>query len=97
MPLRAWAPGGRRTTVWGGTMLGIARDAEDPDALWEFAKHLYLSDELARALYTEGQIITPVTEHWDDPVFDEPDPYFQGQAKGRLYIQAAPDVPRRSA
>ncbi len=96
MPMPAWEPGGRRTSVWGGTMLGIPKTTRDFERAWGFAKHLYLSDELARALYTNNDIITPVMSHWDDPIFDEPDPYFSGQAKGRMYIDQAPDVPRRS-
>jgi arabinosaccharide transport system substrate-binding protein len=95
MPLPAWSPGGRRTSAWGGTMLGISRDAQNIDELWQFAKHLYLSRELSLRLYQEGDIITPVTEFWNDPVFDAPDPYFSGQPRGRLYINLAPDVPPR--
>ncbi len=33
MPLPAWEKGGRRTSVWGGTMLGMPRDAANPDEL----------------------------------------------------------------
>ena len=47
MPVPAWKEGGCRTTVWGGTMLGIARSTKDPEAAWEMAKHLYLSEDLA--------------------------------------------------
>jgi len=97
MPLPAFSEGGRRTSVWGGTMLGISAASEDHDRLWEIAKRLYLSDELARRLFVEGDIITPVKRHWDDPMFDEPDPYFSGQARGRMYIDLMGDVPRRSS
>ncbi|MEO1718123.1 MAG: extracellular solute-binding protein [Planctomycetota bacterium] len=97
MPLPAWEPGGRRTSVWGGSMLGIARAAENHDELWSLATRLYTSDELARELYRAGDIITPVESLWDDPIFDAPDDYFGGQPKGRLYIEQAPDVPRRAA
>jgi len=97
MPLPAWEPGGRRTSVWGGTMLGISRTADDFEGLWSFARHLYFSEELARSLYREGDIISPVVEHWSDPMYDEPDPFFGGQAKGRLFIELAPDVPRRTS
>jgi len=97
IPLPSWTPGGRHTSVWGGSMLGIARATKRFDDAWAFAKHLYFSDELARRLYTTGDIITPIKSHWDDPIFDEPDPYFGGQPKGRLYIDQAPDVPRRVA
>lgn len=95
MPLPAWQPGGRRTSVWGGTMLGISRTAQNQEALWNFAKHLYLSPESARQLYTRGDIVTPIRTLWGDPVFDQPDSYFSGQKKGRMYIELAPQVPLR--
>ena len=96
MPLPAWERGGRRTSVWGGTMLGISRASSHQDAALDVARKLYLSDELARRLYTSGDIITPIRSHWDDPVFDVPDAFFGGQPKGRLYIEQAPDVPVRT-
>lgn len=97
MPLPAWTKGGRRTSVFGGTMLGITRQARDFNESWQFAKHLYLSRDVARTLYRTADAISPVTTFWDDPVYDEPDPYFCGQAKGRLFIEQAPFVPRRVA
>lgn len=97
MPLPAWERGGRRTSVWGGTMLGIARTAPRQDELWTIAKRLYLSPELARSLYREGDIITPARSLWGDPVFDQPDPYFSNQRKGRDYIALAPQVPPRTS
>ena len=95
MPLPAWEKGGRRTSVWGGTMLAIAKDAPDQDRLWNIAKHLYLSKEVATRLYKEGDIVSPVTEFWSDPMYDQPDAYFSGQAPGRQYINLADQVPDR--
>jgi arabinosaccharide transport system substrate-binding protein len=97
MPMPAWSKGGRRTSVWGGTMLGITKAAPNRDELWNVAKKLYLSPELARSLYKEGDIVTPVRSFWSDPIFDEPDAYFSGQKKGRAYINLAPDVPLRTS
>lgn len=97
MPLPAWEPGGRRTSVWGGTMLGIAKTTQDLDSAWQFANHLYLSEELAEGLYKESGIISPVKSYWDRPFYDEPVPYFSGQPYGRLYIQLAPQVPIRTS
>jgi arabinosaccharide transport system substrate-binding protein len=97
MPLPAWERGGRRTSVMGGTMLGIPKRARDFERAWRYAKHLYLSAELARALFRTTGIITPVKGHWTDPVYDEPSPYFSGQRPGRLYIAAAPEVPPRTS
>lgn len=78
-------------------MLGIPKTAEDFESAWAFAKYLYFSPDLARELYAEGDIVTPIRRFWDDPMYDEPDAYFRGQAKGRLYIEQIPDVPARNA
>jgi arabinosaccharide transport system substrate-binding protein len=40
-PLPAPAPGGLRTSQYGGTMLGITRTAKDPELAWQFAKDIY--------------------------------------------------------
>jgi arabinosaccharide transport system substrate-binding protein len=97
MPLPAWEKGGRRTSVWGGTMLGIAKASPDHEKLWQIAKRMYTSREIAREMYREGDIITPVRSLWNDPVFDEPDPYFANQRKARMFIALAPQVPRRTS
>ena len=95
MPLPAWEKGGRRTSVLGGTMLGITKASRTPDAAWAFAKQLYLSPATAKRLYDIAGIISPIKANWSQPFYDEPDPYFCGQAIGRMYIQLAPDVPLR--
>lgn len=97
MPMPAWEPGGRRTSVWGGTMLGIAKTTNDLEGAWVFAKHLYLSEELAEDLYRNNGIISPVKSYWDHPFYDEPNDYFGGQPVGRMYIGLAPDVPVRTS
>lgn len=97
MPLPAWSPGGRRTSVAGGTMLGIAKRSVQQENDWKFAKELYLSPELARQLFRVSAIISPVKANWADPMYAEPNPYFSGQANGLLYIAAAPDVPLRAS
>ncbi|MEO0632162.1 MAG: hypothetical protein AAFY46_15780, partial [Planctomycetota bacterium] len=95
VPLPAWEPGGRRASVWGGTMLAIPRDTSDLDTALRFAETLYLSPQLAREQYRRGDIITPLKRYWDEPVFDEPDAYFGDQRKGRLFIDYMGDVPPR--
>ncbi len=97
MPLPAWEPGGRRTSVWGGTMIGIPKTSERIEEAWTLAKDLYLSETIARELYTRNDIVTPIKRFWDDPMFDQPDAFFSGQAKGRMYVEQAPNVPLRSS
>ncbi|MGV6814296.1 MAG: ABC transporter substrate-binding protein [Phycisphaerales bacterium] len=95
MPLPAFEPGGRRTSVRGGTMLGIPKSTTHFDQAWDYAKLLYTSPEVARELYRRVDIISPIRSLWNDPVYDEPDPFFMNQAKGRMYIELAPQIPQR--
>ncbi len=80
MPLPAWDRGGRRTSVWGGTMLGIPKASPNFDKAWNFAKTLYLSPQIAQRLYERAGIVTPVKRLWEQPFFDVPSPFFCGQA-----------------
>jgi arabinosaccharide transport system substrate-binding protein len=97
MPLPAFERGGRRTSVRGGTMLGVPRDGPNAEAAYEQAKRLYTDPEIARKLYAQADIIPPFRSLWSDPIFDEPDPFFMGQRKGRMFIELAPEVPVRSS
>jgi len=97
MPLPAWEPGGRRTSVQGGSMLGIPKSTRDFESAWALAKRLYLDPERNAAFYRQTNIIPPFRESWSQPVFDQPDPYFGGQPAGRLFIRQAPQVPARTS
>jgi len=95
MPLPAWKPGGLRTSVRGGTMAGIPKDADEPEKAWEFIKKLYTSVEVAEALFENSGTISPTKAHWDLPMYQEEDPFFSGQRVGQLYLEQAPHVPLR--
>ncbi|KXU35940.1 hypothetical protein AXK11_05300 [Cephaloticoccus primus] len=97
MPLPAWERGGRRVSVAQGCMIGISKTSSQIDLAWEVALHLYTSAEVAESLYKTNCIISPVKPLWDEPFYDEPDPFFRGQAVGRLYIDHAPQIPIRTS
>ncbi len=93
MPLPAVKPGGRRTTTWGGTMIGITRKSPNPDLAWELIMHLYFNkDDLAQR-FRDTNILPPARDLWDHPAYDEPRPYWSNQRLGRLFANLAPDVP----
>lgn len=97
MPLPAWEPDGRRTSVMGGTMLAIPKSTEHFESAWAFAKHLYLSEEVAERLFIHNNMISPVVEYWDRPFYHVEDPYFSGQRAGSLFVKLAPEVPVRTS
>lgn len=97
MPIPAWEPGGRRTSVWGGTMMGIPKATKDFEAAWEIAKRLYLDRETHANFFLKTTIIPPAKASWTHPVFSAPDPYFSGQISGQLFIEQADKIPPRTS
>jgi len=97
MPLPAWERGGRRVSVAQGCMMGISKTSAQIDLAWELALYLYTSAEVAEELFATNCIISPVKALWDEPFYDQPDPFFGGQKIGRLYIDYAPQIPIRTA
>ncbi len=97
MPLPPWEEGGLRTSVWGGTMIGFTRTSPNYENAWRFGMDIIFNREVARNMWREMMIISPIVEFWDDAVYDEPMAYYSDQAIGRLLIEMAGDVPYRSS
>jgi len=94
VPLPAPAPGGLRTSQVGGTMLGIARSANDPELAWQFAKTIYFgSPEQHGRLFRITNILTPDRQAWSDPAYHEARPYWSNQVLGEQFIALADEVP----
>jgi arabinosaccharide transport system substrate-binding protein len=93
MPLPAWQPGGRRTSVWGGTGLLITKATKDPDLAWALAKFLYFNPKELGRYFSGTNIIPPLKDAWALPEFDRPSPFYSGQPVGRLYANLAPQTP----
>ncbi|HUT35015.1 MAG TPA: extracellular solute-binding protein [Planctomycetota bacterium] len=93
MPLPAFAKGGRRTSTWGGTMLGITKKCRDKKLAFELATHLYLNAEDLAGRFRDLNILPPLKDAWKLPQFDEPRPYWSDQRIGRLYADLADQVP----
>ncbi|HEY4013048.1 MAG TPA: extracellular solute-binding protein [Polyangiaceae bacterium] len=93
MPLPAWAKGERRTTVWGGTGLVIARQSAHPDLAWDLANYLYFDPAQVGERFKGTGIIPVMKDAWSMPELDAPDPYYSNQPIGRLYTELAPSTP----
>lgn len=93
MPLPAFTPGGRRTSTWGGTMIGITKRCADPELAWELIMHLYLNKEALAQQFRNTNILPPARDLWDHPAYDEPRPFWSNQPLGRLYANLAPQTP----
>jgi len=93
MPLPAFTKGGRRTSTWGGTMLGITKKCRDPKLAFKLAEHLYLNAEDLAGRFRDLNILPPLKDAWKLPQFDEERPYWSNQRLGKLYADLAERVP----
>ena len=93
MPLPAWREGERRTSTWGGTMIGITNQSENTDLAWSFVKFAYMDDDALANRYRKTTIIPPIRSAWSNPVFFEPDPYLGGQVLGKSLTELSDDIP----
>ena len=93
MPMPAWKPGGRRTSVWGGTGLIIMKRTKNPELAWDLAKFLYFdTPELGRR-FQATNIVPVLKDAWNLPEFDRPNPYWSNLPIGRMYAALAPETP----
>jgi arabinosaccharide transport system substrate-binding protein len=93
MPLPAWTPGGRRTSVWGGTGLAITRATKRPELAWQLAKALYLDGDRLGERFLQTNIVPPLKDSWRLPAFKQPNPFFRNQAIGVEFAALASEVP----
>ena len=93
MPLPAWKPGGRRTSVWGGTGLMIMKATRRPELAWELAKFLYFDAPELGKRFQETNILPVLKDAWNLPEFDRPNAYWSNLPIGRMYAALAPDTP----
>ena len=93
MPMPAVTPGGRRTSTWGGTMIGITKACKNQDLAWEFAKHLYTNNQDLAERFSGTYIIPPVKAAWDLPAFKKPVPFYSNIPVGTAYAELAPQTP----
>ncbi|MEM6314551.1 MAG: extracellular solute-binding protein [Planctomycetota bacterium] len=89
--------GDARTSVWGGTMLGIPADHPDPDAAWALLEALLLTDAAHDARFRHTRIVPADATGQAHPAITRANPYFGGQRIGLLYAELADEVPDRAA
>lgn len=93
MPLPAWEPDGRRSSVWGGSMTAIPKSTPHFEQAWEVAKRLAYQPEAAEENFRAHLSIGGIRSLWTESFYHEPIEYFGGQHVGTTYIEAAKNMP----
>ncbi len=92
-------PGGPRASNLGGSVLVIPEQSDRSEAAWAFIEHVLCTPEAQIAQYRNFDLFPCLMTVFDDPFFDEPDPFYAGQRVRRLFaldIEKIPTLTRTS-
>jgi ABC-type glycerol-3-phosphate transport system substrate-binding protein len=81
--------GGARAGTGGGSSYYIPEASTNPVAAWELIKFLNLDPANNAAIYAHADIFPAVASAYEEPVFDEADPYFGGQKTRAFFAEVA--------
>lgn len=92
--LPAFADGGTRGAVNGGTSIVMPAQGDNSEAAWAFLRIWLLSVEGRYASFEAGQLVENVfLPAADDPRFQQPDPFYGGDPFLDISIKAAQEAP----
>jgi multiple sugar transport system substrate-binding protein len=73
----------------GGSFIGIPSQSEHPAEAWEFIKYMLATKKGQNDIFLAIDYFPSYKPAWDDPIYDEPDPYFGGQKTRALWKNIA--------
>jgi lactose/L-arabinose transport system substrate-binding protein len=91
--LPAVTQNGVRTAVRGGSNLAITSKSKNQDAAWKFIEFALARKESQLQMYKNWGIFPALKAAYQDPVFKEPQPFFNGQRTSELFIQVQNQLP----
>lgn len=89
----AFEAGGTRSANQGGSSYFIPEQSQNKEAAWAFIEFVNLDPDNHIKHFAYSDYFPAVSSTYDDPLFQEPDPYFADQATRALYAKAAAHVP----
>jgi lactose/L-arabinose transport system substrate-binding protein len=85
--------GGARASNDGGSTFVINGKTDNPDAAWAFIEFTLARPENQLKMFAVSGFIPALETTYDDPVFQEPDPFFDGQATREVYLDVVKTIP----
>ena len=89
----AMEAGQARSSNDGGTSLVIPDQSENKDAAWAFVEFMLGDVDSQVAIFTAGDIFPALEAAYDDPIFQEADPFFGDQTVRETYIDVVKEIP----
>jgi len=91
--LPALEPGGSRVSNLGGSILVIPDQCANKEAAWAYVEYALCTVEGQLQQYKTQDLFPSLMTAYDDPFFEEPDPYFAGQKARRLFATEIERIP----
>jgi lactose/L-arabinose transport system substrate-binding protein len=85
--------GGARAANDGGSTFVINGKSDNPDAAWAFIEFTLARRESELKLFKISGFIPALETTYDDPLFQEPDPFFAGQPTRLVYLDVVKTIP----
>ncbi|MGH2548505.1 MAG: hypothetical protein ACRDHN_03900, partial [Thermomicrobiales bacterium] len=91
--LPAFAAGGTRTSVSGGTGSAIISSGKNKDVAWDFQRYAMLSAEGNVQRFLQVKLWPPLKSAWPDERLYSADAYFGNEELGRLFTEVGGEAP----
>jgi lactose/L-arabinose transport system substrate-binding protein len=91
--LPVWQAGDPPASNDGGSQLGIFEESDQKDAAWAYVQFHLGRYESQLLMYQEQDIFPSLVPTYDDPFFQEPDPYFGGDKARALFGETVDLIP----
>jgi len=91
--LPAVVPGGLRTSNLGGSVLVIPEQCKKKEEAWKYVEYVLCTKEAQLEQYRNFDLFPCLMTTFDDPFFDEPDPFYGGQKVRRLFAEDIERIP----
>ncbi len=85
--------GGARAANDGGSTFVINAKTDNPDAAWAFVEFTLGQRESELKMFAKSGFIPALETTYDDPIFNEGDPFFDGQATRQVYAEVVAGIP----
>lgn len=85
--------GGARAANDGGSTFVINGKSDNPDAAWAFIEFTLARPESQLKLFKISGFIPALETTYDDPIFQEPDPFFADQPTREVYLDVVKTIP----
>lgn len=89
----AYSEGGIRSANQGGSCMFIPEATTNREAAWAFIEFMLLNEENQKQIFAYSDYFPALETIYDDPMFDDGDPYFGDQAVRQVYAEAARNIP----